>query len=318
MPFKSLTDKLIQCAPPEQKVALAVSGGGDSVAMFHLALEVLPVEKLVVFHVNHGLREEAIDEAKFVEGLCAMHNVSLYKRELSHLSKDQTNLQAHGRASRYDSFKEMAEDASVQHVWLAHTKDDVAETFLIRLGKGAGVKGLSAMAASFERYGLSFSRPLLDVSRDELREYLAAGPYKWCEDPSNEDDSFLRIKMRKFLQGSENNVLNSDSLVASAHSVARANNALEQWTEQFWKASVSHMKAECTFHMNEFLELPLEIQFRVIDKCVNWGGEPYPPRTEKKQRLIEALSTGKTKRTLGGIVFESNEYGICTISRENG
>ena len=318
MPFKSLTDKLIQLAPPEEKVALAVSGGGDSIAMFHLALDVLPVERLVVFHVNHGLRDEAVDEAEFVEGLCAMHNVSFYKRELSHLSKDQKNLQAHGRSSRYNSFKEMAEEASVQHVWLAHTKDDVAETFLMRLNKGAGVKGLSAMAESFERYGLTFERPLLSVSRDELREYLASGTHKWCEDPSNKDDSFLRIKIRKFLQSPENNILNADSLVASAHSVARANNALEQWAEQFWNASVSHKKTGCSFHVNAFLELPLEIQFRVIDKCVNWGGEPYPPRTEKKKRLTEALSTGKIKRTLGGIVFESNEYGICTISRENG
>ncbi len=318
MLFKSLTDRLIQFAPPENKVALAVSGGGDSVAMFHLALEVLSVERLVVFHVNHGLRDEAADEAQFVEELCAMHNVSFYKRELSHLSKGQKNLQAHGRVSRYEAFREMAEEASVQHVWLAHTKDDVAETFLMRLGKGAGVKGLSAMAENFERHGLSFTRPLLDVSRDELRQYLSSRSCKWCEDPSNEDESFLRIKVRKFLQHSENNILNSQSLVASAHSVARANDALEQWVEQFWKISVSRMKAECTFHMNEFLELPLEIQFRVIDKCVNWGGEPYPPRTEKKHRLIEALSAGKTKRTLGGIVFDSNEYGICTISRENG
>jgi tRNA(Ile)-lysidine synthase len=316
MPFKSLIDMIHAAAPPEGKVALAVSGGGDSIAMLHLAQQILPVEKLVVFHVNHGLRDEAKNEESFVAALCKQYGLAFFSKTLSHLSKEQSNLQAMARSARYRVFMELAEEADVKEVWLAHTKEDVAETFLMRLHKGAGVKGLSAMAAVFERDGLSYARPLLGAKRGELRAYLESKELPWCEDPSNEDESFLRIKMRKFIQHSENNIVNIDSLVASAHSVGRANEALSLWAEQFWKTSVSHETQTPTFQISAFLELPLEIQFRVIDKCVNWGGEPYPPRTEKKQRLIQALSGGAVRRTLGGILFETNQYGCCAISLE--
>lgn len=316
MPLSKLKQAITAYAPPEGKVALAVSGGGDSVAMLRAAVDVIPVERLVVLHVNHGLRAEAVEEVCFVRELSELLGVVFYQETLDLLDKSAPNLQAQARAVRYEALARMANKASAFSVWLAHNSNDVAETFLMRLGKGAGVKGLSSMDESFFRHNTLFERPLLNLSRGELREALSDMGQTWCEDPSNEDEKFLRIRIRKFLQDSENKLLNVPAVTASAHAMARANEALDMWLSQFWTYQVTETSEGCHFSLDAFFALPDEIQLRVIDKCVRWGGEVYPPRSEKKYRLIDALHQQGEKRTLGGVIFYSNPFGMCIVHKE--
>ncbi|MEM7517063.1 MAG: tRNA lysidine(34) synthetase TilS, partial [Planctomycetota bacterium] len=181
-----------------QKLAVAVSGGSDSMALLDLMLwqgrEVGFDVRAVT--VDHGLRPEAKDEIAHVAAFCQARGIR--HDLLTWDGWDGTgNLQSKARKARYALIRTWAARRGVDYVALGHTRDDQAETVLMRLARSSGVDGLAGMPERFERGGLTFIRPLLSQSRDELREYLRHTGIDWCEDPSNEDDSFERVRARK-------------------------------------------------------------------------------------------------------------------------
>jgi tRNA(Ile)-lysidine synthase len=177
---------------------IAVSGGSDSMALLHLIAECRNGPCPLVMTVNHGLRPEAVSEVHSVAEACAA--LGLKQVTLSWSGWDGVgNLQAEARAARYRLLADCARENGIGTVLLGHTADDVAETFLMRIARGSGIEGLSAMKHTFQRHGVTFARPLITASRADLRSYLTDRGLTWSDDPSNEDDSFQRVKMRKLL-----------------------------------------------------------------------------------------------------------------------
>jgi len=186
-------------------VAAAVSGGADSVALLCLLLELRAELGIVlsVAHVNHKLRgEESDEDERFVSKLAREHGLELYVREAPIDDAGRSSgIEAVARELRYDFFRELTLEGRVAKIATAHTLDDQAETVLLRIFRGTGIRGLSSIHPRivFEEQGREFGevlRPLLGFRCAELQEFLRERGQSWREDSSNRDIAFLRNRVR--------------------------------------------------------------------------------------------------------------------------
>ncbi len=183
-------------------LVLAVSGGPDSMALMWLAARWRKARgkgpRLVAVTVDHGLRPEAAREARAVKH--AARNLDLAHRTLRWRGdKPATGVPEAARAMRYRLLARAAKAAGASHILTAHTRDDQAETLLMRLLRGSGIAGLAAMAAVSEREGLLLARPLLDVSKARLIATLKAAQLDFADDPTNRDPAFTRPRLRALM-----------------------------------------------------------------------------------------------------------------------
>lgn len=179
--------------PPPGPLLVGVSGGGDSVALLHILRQLAPARgwRLIAGHVNHGLRDESGLDEKFVSDLAGELGLQFMARRVKVAGAGRSPEEA-ARLARRRALGEMAASAGAGVIALAHTADDQAETLLYRLLIGAGPTGLAGMRPFAE----PFWRPLLDIRRKDLRDYLCGYGLKWREDPTNQDLGPLRNRVR--------------------------------------------------------------------------------------------------------------------------
>lgn len=230
--------------PAPGAVLVACSGGGDSVALLALLGELREELglRLVVGHVNHGLRSRAADEdAAFVRELAAQRGLSFGLRNVdvgAVLGPHGGGLQAAARRLRYGALQEMAKAAGAPYIATGHTADDRAETLLLNLSRGAGARGLAALRA---RRGDGVVRPLLETERHELRAWLRGRKLPWREDRSNEDLSFRRIQVRRELLPWLREHLNP-AIVSRLATTARLLEELSAVTEEAARAGLERAR----------------------------------------------------------------------------
>jgi tRNA(Ile)-lysidine synthase len=174
-----------------ETVLVAVSGGADSVALLHVLLALAPAWRLAlhVLHVDHGLRADSARDAEVVQALGARLGVPVHVAPVTVGAGSQ---EAAARAARYAALEAWADRLGATRIATGHTADDQAETVLMRLLGGAGVRGLAAIPPVRGRV----IRPLLETRRQALRDALAAAGLPWVEDPTNRDPAFLRNRVR--------------------------------------------------------------------------------------------------------------------------
>ena len=215
-------------------LVLAVSGGPDSVALMWLAARwrraLARGPQLIAVTVDHGLRPEAAREARDVKRLA--QSLDLPHRTLRWTgAKPKTGLPAAARAARYRLLAQAARQSRATHILTAHTRDDQAETLLMRLLRGSGIAGLAAMARETERDGLRLARPFLDVSKSQLIATLEKAGIDFADDPTNRDVSFTRPRMREVMPALAAEGGDARSLARLASRLARANAAVEVLAE---------------------------------------------------------------------------------------
>ncbi len=222
-------------------VVVAVSGGADSVALLDfLATRVELGLRLVVAHLNHGLRGADADaDERFVSGLAAGYGLPMEaaRVDVRALSRERRlSLEEAGREARHLFLAAVAERHGAARIALAHHRDDQAETVLMRLIRGAGADGLAGMrpASGDSRY----VRPLLAVSREHIVAYLRARGLQWREDASNQDQAFLRNRIRHELLPllATYNPAIAERLAATAESLAADAELLERLTAERYDA----------------------------------------------------------------------------------
>ena len=287
--------------PKPKKIGVAVSGGGDSVALLHLCQRWAETSGIPVLAVtvDHGLREGSADEAEGVAKLCqeigVAHDVLRWGNWDGH-----GNLQAAARAVRYRLIADWAKDNGVQGVVLGHTQDDNAENFVLRLARKSGIDGLSAMARQFERGELRWARPFSTVSRADLREYLRRHAVSWVEDPSNDNIEFERVRVRKALETFEELGVTSDALLQTGIAASQARDALDYYVRQEAERNVRAEAGDVV--LADISHLPEDIQRRLWSKIVQWmGGLEYPPRASSIAHLRTGVSL-EGKSTAGGCI----------------
>ncbi|MCE8525201.1 tRNA lysidine(34) synthetase TilS [Ruegeria pomeroyi] len=291
-------------AQPPRRLGVAVSGGGDSIALMHLLARSFPGRDvtLLVATVDHGLRPEAASEAALVArqaaGLGLSHETLRWTGWTG-----EGNLQDQARRARYTLLTEWALRNRVTTLALAHTADDQAETLLMRLSRSAGVSGLAAMAPRRMQNGVVLVRPLLGITRDTLRNFLLSEGIGWADDPSNEDARYDRIKARRALADLAPLGIDAQGLAEVAANMARAREALDWYTFLAARDLTRIDGGDVLLEPRGFRTLPDEIARRMLLHIVGWiGGGEYPPR---RAAVAEALAALRHERSgqLGGCLI---------------
>lgn len=176
-------------------LAVAFSAGADSTALLHAARERWS-GGVVALHVHHGLQDAADGFEATARSTCKQLGVSLHCARVNARPEAGQSPEDAARQHRYAALADLARAAGVKTVLLAQHADDQAETVLLALSRGAGLPGLAAMPERFERHGVVFGRPLLDLPSADLRAWLRAGDHAFVDDPSNADTRFTRNRIR--------------------------------------------------------------------------------------------------------------------------
>lgn len=280
-------------------VGLAVSGGGDSMALMHLAAQAGVGARVAT--VDHRLRPEAADEAAMVARTAAAlgyaHDTLIWRGDLA-----RGNLPDAARRGRRAALADWARQHGLAAVLLAHTADDVAETFLMRLARGAGVDGLSAMAPTFQAGGVTFLRPLMDASRGDLRGWLAARGLTWAEDPTNSDPAYDRTRARAALAALAPLGLGAGRLAEVAGHLAEARAALEAATADLL-AQVAEVRGEglaLRIDRAGLMAAPEELRRRAVVAMIQWlAPADYAPRAAQVAGLMGRLALGQAAQLQG-------------------
>ena len=219
----------------EDKIAIALSGGVDSIVLFHLLVTEYKdsYKQLVVFHINHGLREESYEEAGFVEKFVKDFDVKFYKEELnmSDLERDShTSEEMLARELRYQAFNKMAKLEGVTKLLTAHHKNDQVENILMRLLTGRSIDHSLAICEEIEMAGLTIYRPLLNSLKAELEEYAKEKNLHYYVDATNFDTDYTRNNIRHNIVPLLNDINSGsfDNLINFANYYQNINNNLKK------------------------------------------------------------------------------------------
>ena len=304
------SEGMSRCGPFEASpvLAIAVSGGSDSMALCLLAQHWAEQNdgRIVALTVDHGLRTESAKEAAQVSSWLAQYGVEHHTLRLNSLAATNSNLQALARNARYAAMGEWCRQHGVLHLLVAHHQEDQAETLLLRLGRGSGVDGLSAMPYVSELPFVRLLRPLLDIPRNTLFQHLSALHQPWVEDPSNQNMLFARNRIRRLLPELAEEGITSERLARTAHLLGEARHALERDARTLMARSVALYPQGFAYLDTTFLQkAPAEVALRVLAATISTlSGEAYKPRLDALSRLYAHITQAAPKtRNFGGCVF---------------
>ncbi len=299
-----------------KRVGVAVSGGGDSIALLHLMHRASAHAgwDVCAVTVDHGLRDGSADEAKGVARLCATLGIAHTTLHWDH-GTITGNLMDAARKARETLIYNWARDAGIADIALGHTADDQAETFLMGLGRASGLDGLAGMRGLWRKDNVNWSRPLLHHGRADLRAYLRRHHIAWVDDPTNDDESYTRIKARHALAALAPLGITVKSLTTSINHLSLALHALQDTVTAAIASHVTEAAGGVTVARAGYDALPFDVQRRVLAAVIGWvSGNPYPPRASAQVMLHHKIATG-LDTTLNGCRFRGKGDVVC-IFRE--
>ena len=299
-------------------IVLAVSGGPDSIALMWLASRwrraLSRGPRLIAVTVDHGLRAESAAEARAVKRLA--RSLELPHRTMRWTgAKPKTGLPAAARAARYHLLAQAARAHGATQVFTAHTRDDQAETLLMRMLRGSGIAGLAAMARQSERDGVLLARPLLHVAKSQLVATLKKAKVGFADDPTNRDLNFTRPRIRAVMPALAAEGGDARNLARLASRLARANAAVEvlvDGAERYLALRDREIRYSGlgAFDAKAFAGMPEEIRLRLLLRAIERFGHEGPAELGKVEALLSALDGMLTenaaarqprlKRTLAG------------------
>jgi tRNA(Ile)-lysidine synthase len=305
-------------------IVLAVSGGPDSIALMWLAARwrsaLARGPRLIAVTVDHGLRPEAAREAREVKRLARTLDLPHRTMRWTGL-KPKTGLPAAARTARYHLLAQAARASGATHILTAHTRDDQAETLLMRLLRGSGIAGLAAMARESERDGVLLARPFLDVSKSQLIATLKKAKIGFADDPTNHDTNFTRPRLRAVMPVLAAEGGDTRNLARLAARLARANVAVEvlvDGAERYLalrdrealrsgrrakapdgKAPDGKASNVMDFDSRAFAAMPEEIRLRLLLRTINRFGHEGPAELGKVEALLAVLDRAVADQAKG-------------------
>jgi tRNA(Ile)-lysidine synthase len=284
--------------PDGGRLGLAVSGGPDSLALLLLAQAAIP-GLFAVATVNHGLRREAADECAMVERVCAEREIPC---EILVIRTGEGNLQAAAREARYVALGAWARRKGLTALATAHHADDQAETLVMRLNRASGLGGLAGVRPRglVPGAGLPLVRPLLSWRRVGLAEIVRRAGLEPAQDPSNADETYDRVRIRKALATAD--WLDVEAAAASAAHLADAEDAIEWMVERDWAENVAVAGGGLRYET----DAPKAVMLRVVSRIIaGFGGSP---RGAAVARLIADLQAGA----------QGNIAGVAAVVEDGG
>lgn len=309
-------------------ILAAVSGGPDSMAMMHLLARWGSERRppVLIATVDHGLRPAAAEEAAFVgreaAGLGFSHRTLVWTGE-----KPRTGLQEEAREARYRLLVRLAREAGASHLVTAHTLDDQAETILMRLARGSGLKGLKGMRRERDLDGIVHVRPLLDHPKAALLDLCRRNGWRFVTDPSNADERFARVRWRKLLPLLAGEGLTADRLALLARRAGQADEALDTKARQALEAAdpvvaegAEGDEGALSFRATCLAQEPFEIGLRILELSLSRIGleNSRLQRLETGlERLRAAILAEKGLRfTIAGALLRLDRTGRLSLRPE--
>lgn len=231
---------------PQDRIVVGVSGGADSVCLLFVLLELrkrIPLS-LYVVHINHGIRDEAGEDASYVESLCKDRDIPFYlvQENVRGMAKEQHRSEEEmGRIVRYDAFYRIAEEVNAGKIAVAHNMNDKSETMLYNLFRGSGIKGLGSIRPVREK----IVRPILCLKRSEIEEYLLERGIRFCMDATNEKDDYTRNRIRHHILPYAEQEISGGSI----EHVARAAEEMEE-IDNYLMLQTEALKKKCVKKTN--------------------------------------------------------------------
>lgn len=305
-------------------LVLAVSGGPDSVALMWLAARWRAALKqgprLLAITVDHRLRTASAREARDVKRLATSLGIE-HRTVVWRGAKPKAGLPAAARDARYDLLAKAARRIGAVHIVTAHTRDDQAETVLMRLSRGSGIAGLAGMARQSARDDILLMRPLLDVPKEQLVATLQKAKIDFATDPTNHDLAYTRPRLRALMPALAAEGADARNLTRLAARLARANAALDQMAEgaQRYLAQLDPLNGQDGFDLAAFSALPAEIRIRLLLRAIDRAGHEGPAELGKVETLVQALDSAVGPKSAGrsGRLFKQSLAGAI-VSAERG
>ena len=307
--FKNKLDSL-----KKKKYLVAVSGGPDSLALVALTKAYTFGKKTMFYYllVDHNIRNNSSQEAEKVKKLLKKKYFNL--KVLSNKKRITKNIQAEARNVRYDILKSFCKKNNIKVILTAHNLEDQVETFLIRLSRGSGLKGLSAMKSKtmIDNQVILF-RPLLDTQKRFLIKISKIIFGKYFKDPSNRNEKFLRTRVRNLKKPLEKSGIKYEKIFKSIQNLSQSKMTLDRYLSKIFKEFIKKSNSEILINFKKYQHLNNDTKIAVINHSIKQlKRNYYDLRSKKVENLISNLDKKNFKNsTLGGcIFFKKGEY-LC-------
>ena len=302
--YFSFKDKLSKFK--KKSFLIAVSGGPDSLALTALAAAYHYENNCKIFYVlvDHKLRKDSSKEAISVKKLLKKYSINL--KILSNRKLITNNIQSRAREIRYDLLKNFCKKFRISTIITAHNLEDQVETFFIRLSRGSGLHGLSAMRAIYSlEKNIRLFRPLLDYKKAELIKISKKIFGKYYKDPSNNNNKYLRTRIRLLKKPLEKSGINYDQIFKSIKNLSSSRDTLDLYFEKIYNDLIKKQKKKIIIDNKNFRYLNKEMKMRVLQKILKeLSSSYYKLRSKKIFNLINQIETKqKGKFILGGCLL---------------
>lgn len=318
--FADIINKIFADKIPD-KIAIGVSGGIDSMALLFLLKNLLKSNKIKIFAciVDHKFRENSNKEANLLKEQLEKKGINAIILE-SIITDFDSNIESQLRQVRYNLLNKFCLEHGIKHLFIAHHNQDLAENFLIRLFRGSGIDGLAALDYITDFRDIKIVRPLLDFKKEDLKQYLITENISWFEDESNQDEKFLRNKIRHFLESLPNQDLINQRVALASKSILEnkkiINNNLKKNRPQILNFNDL---GYILLKKRQFCQLTAEEGRKYLAySLMEVSGNYYKPRLKKLENLYFKIVKEKklVKSSFYGCIIEEFNDNEIIIYRE--
>ena len=298
----------------KKKFVVAVSGGPDSLALAALTKAYSYCYKSKFFYIliNHNIRRNSLQEAKKVKKLLKKKQINL--RIISNKKKIEKNIQGEARNIRYELLSNFCLKNNIRSLITAHNLEDQVETFLIRLSRGSGLRGLSAMRPKSKiNSKIDLYRPLLDTKKEFLIKISKKTFGNFIEDPSNKNLKYLRTKVRSLKKPLEKSGVEYEQIFKSIRNLSDSRDSLDDFLKKEFSKIIKKKDNEILINLKKFKNHNNEIKMAIINTSIKkLKKNYYDLRAKKVTNLIRTIDKkGFKKSTLGGCIFFKKGSNLC-------
>jgi tRNA(Ile)-lysidine synthase len=310
--FLNFKDKLD--TQKKDKYVVAVSGGPDSLALVALtkAYSFLRKTKFYYVLIDHNIRKNSNQEAQKVKKILRKKDINL--KIFLNKKKIIKNIQAEARKTRYDILLNYCKKKGVKILLTAHNLEDQVETFFMRLSRGSGLRGLSAMKPLNKiNSQVSLFRPLLATKKKFLVKISKNTFGKYFKDPSNKNEKYLRTRVRNLKKPLENSGIKYDQIFKSIQNLSLSKKTLEEYLNKIFKELIKKKNKVIAINLNKYKALSKDTKMALINESIKMLKKNYYDlRSKKVDNLIKRLEKPEFKKTtLGGCIFFKKGENLC-------
>ena len=299
---------------------VAVSGGPDSLALAFLS-KIYSIQKnlkVKFYIIDHKLRSESTNEAKYVKKILNKFQINaeiLYWQGI----KPKSNIQSAARTKRFELLISKCKKLGVTHILLGHHQEDLIENFFIRILRGSGLKGLISLSKKTKLQNFTILRPLINQKKEDL-VFISKKVFDfYVKDPTNNDEKFQRVRIRKLLKGLKNDGLDQKKFIKTIDNLKKSNDVVNYYVKKNLENNsfFSHTKKHLILN-DKFFKQPYEIVFRSLSDSLNFVSKNYySVRGKKIDKMIKDIQKSSFSRiTLGRCLIEKVNQTVI-ISKEH-